>query len=381
MATVAYLIDDARDYSRFIYLTTMIFSFWWMQISHMIYRWYVLKYRPYNAMTRKMLIITTSERVKEVVHNIIKEKIWDLWVTGIIVVDKDMVGQQINDIPVVANRSTMFEYAVREVVDEVFILMPEGPDLQIQKLVKKFEEMGITVNLNIRLYELDVNSRVKYLNKIGGYPTITFAQRDMTILMIFVKRMFDVVGGIVGLIFTGIITLILGPMIKLESPGPLFFSQKRVGRNGRIFKIYKFRSMYADAEERKKELMEQNEMDGLMFKMTDDPRITKIGKFIRKTSLDEFPQFLNVLKGDMSLVGTRPPTVDEFEQYEGYHKRRLSMKPGLTGVWQVSGRSDITDFEEIVAMDVDYISNWSLKRDLEIILKTIQVVLHSDGAR
>ena len=352
-----------------------------MQLSHMIYRWYVLKYRPYNAMTRKMLIITTSERVKEVVHNIIKEKIWDLWVTGIIVVDKDMVGQQINDIPVVANRSTMFEYAVREVVDEVFILMPEGPDLQIQKLVKKFEEMGITVNLNIRLYELDVNSRVKYLNKIGGYPTITFAQRDMTILMIFVKRMFDVVGGIVGLIFTGIITLILGPMIKLESPGPLFFSQKRVGRNGRIFKIYKFRSMYADAEERKKELMEQNEMDGLMFKMTDDPRITKIGKFIRKTSLDEFPQFLNVLKGDMSLVGTRPPTVDEFEQYEGYHKRRLSMKPGLTGVWQVSGRSDITDFEEIVAMDVDYISNWSLKRDLEIILKTIQVVLHSDGAR
>lgn len=381
MATVAYLIDDARDYSRFVYLMTMAFSFCWMQLSHMIYRWYVLKYRPYNAMTRKMLIITTSERVKEVVHNIIKEKIWDLWVTGIIVVDKDMVGQQINDIPVVANRSTMFEYAVREVVDEVFILMPEGPDLQIQKLVKKFEEMGITVNLNIRLYELDVNSRVKYLNKIGGYPTITFAQRDMTILMIFVKRMFDVVGGIVGLIFTGIITLILGPMIKLESPGPLFFSQKRVGRNGRIFKIYKFRSMYADAEERKKELMEQNEMDGLMFKMTDDPRITKIGKFIRKTSLDEFPQFLNVLKGDMSLVGTRPPTVDEFEQYEGYHKRRLSMKPGLTGVWQVSGRSDITDFEEIVAMDVDYISNWSLKRDLEIILKTIQVVLHSDGAR
>ena len=310
MATVAYLIDDARDYSRFVYLMTMAFSFCWMQLSHMIYRWYVLKYRPYNAMTRKMLIITTSERVKEVVHNIIKEKIWDLWVTGIIVVDKDMVGQQINDIPVVANRSTMFEYAVREVVDEVFILMPEGPDLQIQKLVKKFEEMGITVNLNIRLYELDVNSRVKYLNKIGGYPTITFAQRDMTILMIFVKRMFDVVGGIVGLIFTGIITLILGPMIKLESPGPLFFSQKRVGRNGRIFKIYKFRSMYADAEERKKELMEQNEMDGLMFKMTDDPRITKIGKFIRKTSLDEFPQFLNVLKGDMSLVGTRPPTVD-----------------------------------------------------------------------
>lgn len=381
MATVAYLIDDARDYSRFVYLATMCFSFCWMQLSHIIYRWYVLKYRPYNSMTRKMLIITTSERVEEVVHNIIKEKVWNLWITGIIVVDKDMIGKQVENISIVANRSTMFDYAVREVVDEVFISMPEGPDQQIQRLVKKFEEMGITVDLNIRLYELDVDSRVKYLNHIGGYPAVTFAQRDVTVFMIFIKRVLDILGGIVGLIFTGIITLVLGPMIKLESPGPLFFSQKRVGRNGRIFKIYKFRSMYADAEERKKELMEQNEMDGLMFKMTDDPRITKIGKFIRKTSLDEFPQFWNVLKGDMSLVGTRPPTVDEFEQYEGYHKRRLSMKPGLTGVWQVSGRSDITDFEEIVAMDVDYISNWSLKRDLEIILKTVQVVLHSDGAR
>ena len=199
--------------------------------------------------------------------------------------------------------------------------------------------------------------------------------------MIAMKRLLDIIGAIVGLIITAVVTIVIGPLIKLESPGPLFFSQKRVGRNGRIFKIYKFRSMYADAEKRKKELMEQNEMNGLMFKMTDDPRITKIGKFIRKTSLDELPQFWNVLKGDMSLVGTRPPTVDEFQQYEWYHKRRLSMTPGLTGVWQVSGRSDITDFEEIVSMDVEYIKNWSFKRDIKIILKTIRVVLHSDGAR
>ena len=381
MATVGYLIDDARDYSRFIYLTTMIFSFWWMQISHMIYRWYILKYRPYNSITRKMLIVTTSDRMDEVVRSIIKEKTWNLWVTGIIITDKDLTGQQVMDIPIVANRNTMLQYAIREVVDEVFILIPEEPDEQIQKLVQRFEEMGITVDLHINLYELDVESGSKYLNRIGKYPTITFAQREIPLHMIVLKRLMDILGGIVGLLITAVVTIVLGPMIKLESPGPLFFSQKRVGRNGRIFKIYKFRSMYADAEERKKELMEQNEMDGLMFKMTDDPRITKIGKFIRKTSLDELPQFWNVLKGDMSLVGTRPPTVDEFEQYEGYHKRRLSMTPGLTGVWQVSGRSDITDFEEIVSMDVEYIKNWSLKRDIEIILKTVQVVLHSDGAR
>lgn len=139
--------------------------------------------------------------------------------------------------------------------------------------------------------------------------------------------------------------------------------------------------MYMDAEERKKELMEKNEMKGLMFKMKDDPRVTKVGKFIRATSIDELPQFFNVLKGDMSLVGTRPPTVDEFQQYKGYHKRRLSIKPGITGMWQVSGRSDIEDFEEVVRLDLKYIDNWSLSLDIKIILKTCIAVFQRAGAR
>ena len=193
--------------------------------------------------------------------------------------------------------------------------------------------------------------------------------------------MLDLVGALVGCVFLGILTVIVGPMIKLESPGPIFFAQKRVGRNGRIFKMYKFRSMYADAEERKKELMAQNEMNGLMFKMENDPRITKTGAFLRKTSLDEFPQFINILKGDMSLVGTRPPTLDEFAQYSPYHKKRLSFRPGLTGMWQVSGRSDITDFEEIVKLDVEYIDNWSFWLDIKILLKTFLEVFTQKGAR
>lgn len=195
------------------------------------------------------------------------------------------------------------------------------------------------------------------------------------------KRLLDLVGALVGCVFLGILTVIVGPMIKLESPGPIFFAQKRVGRNGRIFKMYKFRSMYADAEERKKELMAQNEMNGLMFKMENDPRITKTGDFLRKTSLDEFPQFINILKGDMSLVGTRPPTLDEFAQYSPYHKKRLSFRPGLTGMWQVSGRSDITDFEEIVKLDVEYIDNWSFWLDIKILLKTFLEVFTQKGAR
>ena len=154
-----------------------------------------------------------------------------------------------------------------------------------------------------------------------------------------------------------------------------------MGKNGRIFSIYKFRSMYLDAEERKKELEQLNEMKGLMFKVENDPRITKVGNFIRKTSLDELPQFFNVLKGDMSLVGTRPPTIDEYEKYNLYYKRRLSMTPGLTGLWQVSGRSQITDFDNVVKYDLEYIDNWSLSLDIKIIMKTIAVVLLRRGSK
>ena len=162
---------------------------------------------------------------------------------------------------------------------------------------------------------------------------------------------------------------------------PAIFVQKRVGKNGRIFNFYKFRSMYIDAEKRKKELMAQNQMQGGMFKMDNDPRITPIGQFIRKTSLDELPQFYNVLVGDMSLVGTRPPTVDEFEKYTPSQKRRLNFKPGITGLWQVSVRSNITDFDEVVKLDVEYIDNWSIWSDIKILLKTIFVVFKKEGSK
>ena len=191
----------------------------------------------------------------------------------------------------------------------------------------------------------------------------------------------DIIGSLLGLIVCGFAFLIFAPIIKKQSPGPVFFSQVRVGKNGRKFKIYKFRSMGVDAEEQKASLMEQNEMSGLMFKMEDDPRIFPIGKFMRKYSIDELPQFYNVLKGDMSLVGTRPPTADEFEKYNQYYRRRISMTPGLTGMWQVSGRSDIQDFEEIVKLDLEYIDNWSLGLDIKILFMTIYAVLGRRGSK
>ncbi|MBQ8596213.1 MAG: exopolysaccharide biosynthesis polyprenyl glycosylphosphotransferase, partial [Lachnospiraceae bacterium] len=241
-------------------------------------------------------------------------------------------------------------------------------------------EMGITIHYHIPVPELD-SARQKVLSQFGRFYMVTYANRVAPIGQLLLKRMLDIFGALVGCIILVMITVIAGPLIKLESPGPIFFAQKRVGRNGRVFKMYKFRSMYADAEERKKELMAQNEMNGLMFKMENDPRITKIGRFMRKTSLDEFPQFVNILKGDMSLVGTRPPTLDEFAQYSPYHKKRLSFKPGLTGMWQVSGRSDITDFEEIVKLDVEYIDSWSFILDIKILIKTVLQVFKGSGAK
>jgi len=176
--------------------------------------------------------------------------------------------------------------------------------------------------------------------------------------------------------------MFVGPLIYIKSPGPVFFSQIRIGKNGRRFQIYKFRSMYLDAEKKKKELMEQNNVkDGLMFKMDHDPRIIKgIGDFIRKTSIDELPQFWNVLKGEMSLVGTRPPTLDEWERYQLHHRKRIAIKPGITGLWQVSGRSNITNFEEIVKLDVRYIMDWSFFMDIKILFKTVWVVLKREGS-
>ena len=240
---------------------------------------------------------------------------------------------------------------------------------------------------------LDKQENRQLVEKVAGCTVLTTSINYMSQKDAFYKRLLDVVGGFVGCILTVFVVLFIGPFIYFASPGPIFFSQVRIGKNGRQFKIYKLRSMYMDAEERKKELMEQNRVkDGMMFKMDFDPRIignkilpdgskkTGLGDFIRKTSLDEFPQFWNVLKGDMSLVGTRPPTVDEWEKYELHHRARLATKPGITGMWQVSGRSKITDFEEVVKLDTQYINEWSMGMDLKILFKTVLMVLKRDGS-
>ncbi|MGG0449215.1 sugar transferase [Priestia megaterium] len=197
---------------------------------------------------------------------------------------------------------------------------------------------------------------------------------------LFLKRTFDIMGALLGIIFLSLVFFIVAVLIKLEDPkGPIFFSQKRIGKNGQEFHMYKFRSMVTDAEERLQELLKHNETTGAMFKMKNDPRVTKIGRFIRKTSIDELPQLWNVLKGDMTLVGPRPPLQREVAEYTGYQLQRLLVTPGCTGLWQVSGRSNI-GFEEMVELDLSYIQSRTFFMDIKIIFKTVTMVFGSKGA-
>ena len=285
----------------------------------------------------------------------------------------------------------MLEYLCDKWVDEVYISLPENnPDAS--KLTAEIAEMGIVVHEELSRIETEEwmhQSIEKMADRTVRTVSMTMATRQQLVL----KRAVDILGGIVGCILTAILTLIIGPIIFIHSPGPVFFKQTRVGKNGKKFQMYKFRSMYLDAEERKAELMKENRVaDGMMFKLDFDPRIIGckrlpdgtvkkgIGNFIRDWSLDEFPQFFNVLKGDLSLCGTRPPTVDEWEKYELHHRARLAIKPGITGLWQISGRSNITNFEQVVELDKEYIRRWSMGLDFRILFETIKVVLTRDGS-
>ena len=326
-----------------------------------------------------MLVLTKETTAQEVLETLQQEKTWDYDITAVALYDVDMQGDEIAGVPVVASMEDVYDVVCQMMVDEVFISLPGVPVTEIREMVQRFEEMGLVCHYRVDLFSKENPNT--YVQQLAGYSVISFTLQSMDSRRMLIKRLMDIVGSLIGCVLTLLITPFVAFAIKIDSPGPVFFSQTRIGKNGRRFKIWKFRSMYIDAEERKKELEAQNEIKGLMFKMEDDPRITKVGKFIRKTSIDETPQFLNILLGDMSLVGTRPPTEDEFEQYNGYYRRRMSITPGLTGMWQVSGRSDIQYFEEIVKLDLEYIDNWSLMLDIKILFKTVFAVLGRKGSK
>ncbi len=375
-----FLTQEGELYSRMTLLLTGVFYLLLGYPVRLLWKKHLLKGPTILMSQRSLLVFTDKEHAEETVCNILSRKnYYGFRLSGLVIVDQSMIGDSVGGITVVADRNTMVEYVCREWVDEVLLnAVPEDAALQI---IRACSTMGVTVHRC--LMELNNSEgRRQRIERLGNYTVLTTSVNMVSSKQLFYKRTLDILGGILGCLLTGVLFLFVAPAIYMKSPGPIFFSQIRVGRNGKKFKMYKFRSMYLDAEERKKELMEKNQIeDGMMFKMKNDPRIIKgIGHFIRKYSIDEFPQFYNVLKGDMSLVGTRPPTVDEWEKYALHHRVRLAIKPGITGMWQVSGRSGITDFEDVVKLDSAYIEDWNVGLDIKILLKTIMIVVGSVGA-
>ena len=362
-----------------------------------------------RTLNKKRIFSTSSDGFKRIGHSLVLitagrlvddaiEKLTDKnmflnhFVSGIIVVDgdKESVKGKYN-VPLLSLNKSSIRRLRSKWVDEVFVLQPDDFTLD-RELMHDLMEMGMTIHICPELLTDEDWSAVE-VRKLGRFKVLTSSIKFVTTEQLVAKRIMDIIGGIIGCVFTGILFIFVAPAIYAKSPGPIFFKQKRIGLNGKEFDMYKFRSMYLDAEERKAALMEQNKLGtDLFFKVDDDPRIIGsekkdkngkpkgIGNFIRNTSIDEFPQFFNVLKGDMSLVGTRPPLLSEWENYDLHHRARMTVKPGITGLWQISGRSEITDFEEVVKLDREYIDNWSVWEDIRIILKTIIVVIRRKGA-
>ncbi len=291
---------------------------------------------------------------------------------------KDYTGKIYKNKVVLKDENDIRDFLSKNSVNEIYSdYMGEN----ISDILFYFKKVGIPTKLCVdSIFDNTNNESTIVTEKNKKY--VVLAVKIATLRQMFLKRLVDIVASIFGLIITFFVALIILPIVRKQSPGPIFFSQTRIGKNGKKFKMYKFRSMHINAEQELNNIISKNEYkNDLMFKAKDDPRIFPFGKKLREWSLDEFPQFLNVLKGDMSLVGTRPPTVYEYEKYDLHHFKRLLIKPGITGLWQISGRSDITDFEEVVKLDVEYIENWSLRFDIKILFKTVVTVLKKQGSR
>ncbi len=377
-----YLLHPADSISRLLMVYFVLINTLLCYAFRFILKAYMFRIYKNGRYAHQLILVSTSQEAPRIVHRLL-EKLpadWNRTLTGVIIMDKDMKGEVFETIPVVAGKEDIMDYIVHNDVDEVMFSWHRiEEDDEARELINEIQMMGIQADVSIDIFNI-VKHGTKTLDRVGDYSVVAFARNVISTKGAIAKRLMDIIGSLIGMVLFGIAAIFVVPAIRLESPGPAIFSQIRVGKNGRLFRLYKFRSMYADAEDRKKDLQEKNEVNGLMFKIGDDPRVTKVGRFLRRTSLDELPQFWNILKGDMSLVGTRPPTVDEYQQYEARHKARLSMTPGLTGYWQISGRSDIRDFDEVVRLDMQYIDHWSIGLDMKILIKTILVVFTGKGS-
>jgi len=336
----------------------------------------IQKKRTIKGKNTKNTLIFADKTSVNFIEKIIDAKQYGYKIFALVTDDENINNKYSSLFKILRENFDFNKFIEQNEIDEVIYCKENVNTTQIRDLVYSCEEIGVNFQLQSELFSLIASkSQLNYLNET---PVLSISSTSTDYFALSIKKIIDFTIAFIALIMSFPFMIIIAIAIKLESKGPIFFKQKRVGLRGRDFTMFKFRTMVADAEKLKKLLEAENEVDGPVFKIKKDPRVTKVGSFLRKTSLDEFPQFLNVLFSDMSIVGPRPPIREEVEQYERWQLRRLSMKPGITCIWQVSGRNNIS-FEDWMKMDLQYIDNWSLRLDIMLIIKTVNTVFKRTG--
>lgn len=340
--------------------------------------WWYFSRGGTEAKKDKVLVVGTGTRAERICELLDKHSEWGVEVIGYLDPEEARVGKVINGAEVLGTIDLISDVLKENVVDEVVVAVPRSHIDKIGQIFIACEEEGVNIRLMSDVFDFQI-ARMR-LSIVGGVPLLSFepvAQHELSLLF---KRLFDVFAVVAAMPVLIPLFLILSLLVKLDSPGPVFFVQQRVGLRKRLFPMLKFRSMVVDAEEKLREIEHLNEADGPIFKIAKDPRVTRIGAFMRKTSLDELPQLINVLMGHMTLVGPRPMSIRDVELFDrGIQRKRFSVRPGLTCLWQISGRSNLP-FEKWLELDLAYIDNWSLALDFKILFKTVPVILKGEGA-
>ena len=364
-------------YSRAIFIYTGIFTIVLLGISRLLKISMLRRLRRQGVGVRRVLIVGAGEIARTVMRVAVANPEYGFNIIGFLD-DHPAKGEtDIGRFKALGETENLSDVITSRHIDEVIITLPWQYHRKIMIIMTQCERYSVRARIVPDLFQMRISHM--HIEEFGGVPMIGIQERGISGLGQFIKRSIDILVSGGGLFITAPLMGLVALMIKMESPGPVLFAQERVGKNGRLFTLYKFRSMVEDAEERKDGLQALNEADGPLFKIKNDPRITRLGKWIRRLSLDELPQLYNVLVGDMSLIGPRPPVPGEVEQYQEWHKRRLEVSPGITGLSQVSGRSELT-FDETALLDIYYIENWSPALDTKILLQTIPRVLFGSGA-
>jgi exopolysaccharide biosynthesis polyprenyl glycosylphosphotransferase len=375
LSSTLYLIH-AEDISAEVVLVTVAFVALGLSLRRLLYR--VFLYRGYHRGqgTRNVLIVGTGPEASALRHHLDNLPHLGYTFKGFVEIPEARERRVIPDAEIAGSLDSLFTQARKHFVDEIFLTTP-CDHATMQYVLREVCDKGLSLRVVPDVYDAVAwNSPVEY---IGQFPTISLHHAELSIVGHIVKRTFD-------LIFSALVLIVLLPVllavavaIKLESSGPVLYFSERIGKRGRVFRCAKFRTMGVDAESRRAQILHMNERDDVLFKVANDPRITRVGRFLRKYSLDELPQFWNVLKGEMSVIGPRPPLAGEVQQYKLDHLRRLDVPPGITGLWQVQSRQD-PSFARYVALDMTYIDNWTVWLDCKIIVRTIGTILAGTGS-